>query len=76
MQCKTCVISALLFLLAGISSRSQPKPIGDTVAVKEVEQAMGSAMMAGDVNKLKQIYAADFAAIGSDGKLFTQEAVS
>lgn len=75
MQCNICVISALMFLLAGIPSRSQTQPIGDIEAIKEVEQAMGSAMVAGDANKLKQIYAADFAAIGSDGKLFTKENV-
>jgi ketosteroid isomerase-like protein len=75
MQRNTCVISALMFLLAGIPSPSQTKPIGDIEAIKEVEQAMGSAMVAGDANKLKQIYAADFAAIGSDGKLFTKETV-
>lgn len=75
MQRNTCVVSALMFLSVGIPLHSQAKANGDINAIKEVEHAMGSAMAAGDANKLKTIYADDFAAIGSDGKLFTKEAV-
>ncbi|HZP06450.1 MAG TPA: nuclear transport factor 2 family protein [Terracidiphilus sp.] len=75
MQRNTCVVSALMFLSVSIPLHSQAKPNGDIDAIREVEQAMGSAMVAGDANKLKTIYADDFAAVGSDGKLFTKEAV-
>ena len=36
---------------------------------------MGAAMVVGDLATLREIYADNFAAIGSDGKLFTKEAV-
>lgn len=75
MRRNTCLVSMLIFLLVGIPLRSQRTRVGDIDAIKEVEQALGSAMVAGDANKLRQIYAGDFAAIGSDGKLFTKEAV-
>ena len=42
-------------------------------AVKQVEQDMGKAMVAGDTDKLSQIYADDFASIGSSGKIFTKQ---
>jgi ketosteroid isomerase-like protein len=41
-------------------------------AIKQVEQEMGKAMVAGDVDKLSQIYADDFATIGSSGKISTK----
>lgn len=71
----TCLMSVLISLLVGIPSRSQTNSIDDIDAIKKVEQAMGSAMVAGDANKLRQIYANNFVAIGSDGKLFTKETV-
>lgn len=71
----TCLMSVLISLLVGIPSRSQTNSIDDIDAITKVEQAMGSAMVAGDANKLKQIYADNFVAIGSDGKLFTKKAL-
>jgi ketosteroid isomerase-like protein len=56
-----------------IPSQTQTKNISDIDAVKQVEQTMGSAMVAGDVDELNQIYADNFATIGSDGKLVTKE---
>jgi hypothetical protein len=41
-------------------------------AIKQVEQGMGDAMVAGDIDKLNQIYADDFKTIGS-GKIITRE---
>jgi len=34
---------------------------------------MGDAMVAGDIDKLKQIYADDFLTVGSSGKVITKE---
>ncbi|MGC1907172.1 MAG: nuclear transport factor 2 family protein [Candidatus Acidiferrum sp.] len=67
------MVIALIPLIAVIPARTQTKDASDIDAVKQVEQTMESAMVAGDVDKLKQIYADNFATIGSDGKLFTKE---
>ena len=51
-------------------------PAGDPTAVdaiKQLEQDMGNAMVAGDIDKLNQIYADDWATVGSDGKVTTKE---
>jgi uncharacterized protein (TIGR02246 family) len=45
----------------------------DVDAIKQVEQGMGDAMVAGDIDKLSQIYADDFATVGSSGKVITKE---
>ena len=42
-------------------------------AIKQVEQDMGDAMVAGDINKLSQLYADDFATIQSSGKIITKK---
>jgi ketosteroid isomerase-like protein len=45
----------------------------EVAAVKQVEQDMGNAMVAMDIDKLSQIYADDFATVGSDGKVTTKK---
>ena len=67
------MVIVLISLITSIPSQPQVKDTGDVDAVKQVEQTMGSAMVAGDVDKLKQIYADNFATIGSDGKVVTKE---
>jgi ketosteroid isomerase-like protein len=42
-------------------------------AVKQLEQDMGDAMVRGDIGTLNQIYADDFATIGSSGKTITKK---
>ena len=42
-------------------------------AVKQVELDMGKFMVAGDVEKLSQIYADDFATVTSSGKIITKQ---
>jgi ketosteroid isomerase-like protein len=71
----TSIAMVVISLLAAIPSQTRTKDIGDIEAVKQVEQAMGSAMVAGDVDKLNQIYADNFATVGSDGKLYTKKDV-
>ena len=44
-------------------------------AVKQVGQDMGDAMVAGDIDKLKQIFADDWATVDSSGKIFTKESL-
>jgi len=69
----TSIAMVVISLLAAIPSQTRTKDIGDIEAVKQVEQAMGSAMVAGDVDKLNQIYADNFATVGSDGRLYTKK---
>src|SRR5215469_2633128 len=73
MRRTTSMVIVLLSLVAFIPSQTQAKDTSDVDAVKQVEQTMGSAMMAGDVDRPNQIYADNFATIGSDGKVITKE---
>ena len=73
MRRTTSMVIVLISLMASVLSQTQAKGTSDLDAVKQVEQTMGSAMVAGDVDKLKQIYADNFATIGSDGKVVTKE---
>jgi uncharacterized protein (TIGR02246 family) len=56
-----------------------PVPSNDPAAVaaiKQLEQDMGNAMVAGDIDKLNQIFADDWATIGiTSGKIVTKEKV-
>ena len=44
-------------------------------AVKQVGQDMGDAMVAGDIDKLNQIFADDWVTVDSSGKIFTKESL-
>jgi ketosteroid isomerase-like protein len=60
----------------GVVSAGAPQPakdLTDVNALKELEQDMGDAMVRADMEKLKQIYADDFATIGSSGKIITKK---
>src|SRR6516164_5643372 len=53
-----------------------PQPSNDPTVVnslKQLEQDMGDAMVRSDIDKLNQIYADDFATIGSSGKVTTKK---
>ena len=75
MRRTTTVVIALMSLMAFIPSQTQAQSSGDIDAVKQVEQNMGNAMVAGDVDKLNQIYADNYATVGSDGKVITKQAL-
>jgi ketosteroid isomerase-like protein len=52
-----------------------PQPSNDPAAVsaiKQLEEEMGTAMVRADIDKLSQIYADDFATVGSSGKVITK----
>jgi ketosteroid isomerase-like protein len=57
-----------------VFAQAQSKDSADIDAIKQVEQGMGDAMVAGDIDKLNQIYADDFKTIGS-GKIITKESM-
>lgn len=69
------VLFAILFVgpVLADSPKSQSKDPAAILAVKQIEQDMGNAMVAGDIQKLKQIYADDFATFGSSGKTITKK---
>lgn len=68
---------ALIAVLAAIPLHAQPatqsKDPAAIEAVKQVEENMGKAMVAGDIAKLKEIYGEDFATVGSDRKMTTKQ---
>ena len=60
----------------GVVLAGAPQPSKDPTvvnALKELEQEMGNAMVRVDIDKLNQIYADDFATIGSSGKIITKK---
>ena len=60
----------------GMALATSPQPSNDPTdvnSVKQLEQDMGDAMVRGDIGKLSQIYADDFATIGSSGKVITKK---
>jgi len=72
------LITSILFcsLCAGVSVAGAPQPSNDPAdinAIKKLEQDMGDAMVHADTNRLGQIYADDFATVGSSGKIITKK---
>jgi ketosteroid isomerase-like protein len=47
----------------------------DLATVKQIEQELGDAMVAVDIDKLNQIFADDWATIGASGKMIPKESV-
>jgi len=67
-------------LLTGVCSAAAlagpPQPSADPSAlnaVRQLEQDMGDAMVRADIGRLDQIYADDFATIGSSGRVITKK---
>jgi len=53
-------------------------PIGnpaDIEAIKQLGRSMGDAMVAVDINKLSEIYADDWASVGSSGTIHTKQSL-
>lgn len=71
---RTTSISILLISLMGfIPAQAEPKDTSDVDTIKQLEQTMGDAMIAGDIEKLSQIYADDWATVGSSGEVATKK---
>lgn len=68
----TSITMLLISLMAFIPLQAQPKGTTAVVTIKQLEQEMGDAMIAGDINKLNQIYSDDWATVGSSGKVITK----
>jgi ketosteroid isomerase-like protein len=74
------LIAPVLFtcVCVGVVLAGPPQPSKDPTAVntvKQLEQDMGDAMVRVDIDKLNQIYADDFATIGSSGKIITKKEI-
>jgi ketosteroid isomerase-like protein len=72
MRRATGTVIVLIFLTTFIYSQAQPND-GSVDTIKQLEQEMGKAMVAGDIDKLSQIYADDFATVGSSGQVITKQ---
>jgi ketosteroid isomerase-like protein len=72
MRRPTGTFIVLISLTALIYSQAQPKD-GSVGTIKQLEQDMGNAMVAGDIAKLSEIYADDYATIGSSGQVITKK---
>ena len=78
LQMKT-LVGAVLFacVCVGLVSADSPhapsNDPADVAAIKQVGQDMGDAMVADDIDKLKQIFADDWVSLGSSGKTLTRE---
>ena len=73
MRRTTSILAALISLIAFIPSQAQPTETNAVEMIKQLELDMGNAMVAGDIEKLSQIYADDWATVGSSGKVITKE---
>jgi ketosteroid isomerase-like protein len=63
------------FVGVGISAAQPPKASqdpADIVAIKQISQDMGDAMVRADIDRLDQIYADDFVTVGRSGKVITK----
>ena len=69
----TSILILLISLTAFVPLQAQPKDTSAVDTIKQLEQEMGNAMVAGDIERLKQIYADDWATVGSSGKVITKE---
>jgi ketosteroid isomerase-like protein len=73
MRRTTTIVIVLIFLVAFIPSQAQTEDKSAVDTIKQLEQEIGDAMVARDVEKLNQFYADDWAAIGSSGKLINKQ---
>ena len=77
MPSTTSIPIVLFSLLAAVPSQAQSvtqsKDPAVIEAVKQVEESMGKAMVDGDIEKLKEIYADDYAIVESGGKMTTKQ---
>jgi uncharacterized protein (TIGR02246 family) len=77
-----CLFSVLVWWASGssreVSAMGEAKSASasdstDVASIRQLGQDMGDAMVAGDIDKLNQIYADDWATVTSSGKVVTKE---
>jgi len=62
-----------LVLAGSLNAPSKEAVAADVAAIRQLGKDMGNAMVAGNVDKLNQIFADDWASVGSSGKVITKE---
>ena len=62
-----------LVLADSPNAPSKEAVAADVAAIRQLGKDMGNAMVAGNVDKLNQIFADDWASVGSSGKVITKE---
>lgn len=67
------VCTGSVVLADSLNARSKDAVAADVAAIRQLGKDMGNAMVAGDVDKLDQIFADDWASVGSSGKVITKE---
>jgi ketosteroid isomerase-like protein len=68
------VLSTCVCVGVVLAAPAQPSEDPTAVnAVKQLEQDMGDAMVRVDIDRLNQIYADDFATVGSSGRIITKK---
>ena len=72
MRSITSIVIVLISLVALIPAQARVNDASAVDAIKQLEQEMGDAMVAGDVGRLSKVYADDFATVSS-GKIITKE---
>ena len=75
MRFATSIVLALISLVAFIPSQAQATDTSAVDTIKQLEIDMGNAMIAGDVNRLNQIYADDWATVGMSGDVVRKQAI-
>ena len=69
----TSIVIVLISLLTFIPSQARVNDTSAVDTIKQLEQEMGDAMIAGDIDKLSRIYADDWATVGSSGEVVTKK---
>jgi len=75
---RTLLVLILSALLGNMSLAAPPQPTNDSAdvqAIKQLEQDMGDAMIARDIERLRPIWADDWVASGASGKTVDKEAL-
>ena len=66
----TC--TGLAALAASLDAPSKEAVAADVAAIRQLGKDMGDAMVAGDMDKLNQIFADDWNSVGSSGKVISK----
>ena len=67
------VCTGSVVLAASLNAPSREAVAVDVAAIKQLGKDMGDAMVAGDIDKLNQIFADDWNSVGSTGKVMTKQ---
>ena len=67
------VCTGPVVLAASLDAPPKETVAADVAAIRQLGKEMGDAMVAGDIDKLDQIFADDWNSVGSSGKVITKQ---